>query len=245
MATTTTTAMAQKSFQTSGSRPEGRKDSAVLEALDMFKQPAKARSMGRHVLPLDMLEVIKIAAGDQETTDRWAEGCREKSDVVRQSAVFFLQQTIAKAGDDKFRTLGLSSGAGVDEIRLHKRWLLKWLHPDRNPSKWETALFLRISTVANSLEDLRDAQLNGRAALTFSTSPSATAQTNRTDRKKPNRRTGKNLRGPVRQISWKNLLKRAGRRVLIATVLVVVVLACISYFDGAILGDFWSRMTES
>ena len=209
-----------------------RKDSAVLEALDLFKQPARARTMRRHDLPGDMLDVIKIAAGDQETTHRWAESCREKPDAIRQSAVFFLQQTIAKSGDDKFRMLGLPGSAGKDEIRLHKRWLLKWLHPDRNPSKWETVLFHRISSVAELLESSRDIDLTTPEFSAIEIKPVAVASTYKSAPRHRSQRSHKSLRSPVPRMNWKNLLRRVTRRVFLAAVLLVLGFVVAMIFTG-------------
>jgi hypothetical protein len=127
------------------------RDCAVLEALVLCKQPAKARKLNCAELPVDMLTLIKIAAGDEGETQDWSAATGETTDAIRQAAVFFLQQTIAKSGDDAFRVLGLPKGASQEDARLHKRWLLKWLHPDRNHSKWESVLFHRVVAMADSI----------------------------------------------------------------------------------------------
>jgi hypothetical protein len=129
-----------------------RREVAVVEAIDVFKQPSKARLLRKLDLPEDMLTLIKIAAGDQALTDEWSASCRETPETIRQAAVFYLQQTIAQNDNDSFRTLGLKINASSELVRLHKRWLLKWLHPDLNTSKWETMLFHRVTSVAAILE---------------------------------------------------------------------------------------------
>ena len=242
METTITTAMAPKNFQTSDRRVDLRRESAVLEALDMFKQPARTRTLQWHAVPAEMLEVIKIAAGDQATTLRWAESSREEPETVRQAAVFFLQQTIAKSGDDKFKMLGLTEDASRDELRLHKRWLLKWLHPDRNPSKWETVLFHRISAVAGALEGALDDRITKPEALGSEPKPENTAPQTRTEHRGRSPHVHKRLRGPVRLVSWKNLLHRAARRILIAAVLLALVFALVMIFDGSLQDTLQSMM---
>jgi hypothetical protein len=244
MAITTTTAMAPKNFQTSDRRLDARKESAVLEALDMFKQPARARELRSHDQPSDMLEVIKIAAGDQGTIDRWAESCREGQDIIRQSAVFFLQQTIAKSGNDKFRMMGLPSGAGMDEIRLHKRWLLKWLHPDRNPSKWETVLFHRISTAADMLENALDVNLKvpGHSAADVKKETFTTPY--KPDRRRRNQHVRKNLRSPVPRMDWKDLLRRAAKRILLGVFLLAFGAAVWMIFTGSLQNTLQSILSE-
>jgi hypothetical protein len=70
----------------------------------------------------------------------------------RTRAIFFLQQALLYPGADNYRVLGLSPGATLNDIKDHKRLLLKWLHPDRNSSSWEQLLFQRVATAATDLE---------------------------------------------------------------------------------------------
>jgi hypothetical protein len=203
-----------------------RAEPAIVEALDLFKQPAKARSMHRHQLPPDMLTVIKIAAGDQQTTEAWVESCGEKSEVLRQAASFFLQQTIAKSGHDGLRTLGLSIEATKDDIRLHKRWLLKWLHPDRNTSKWETNLFHRVSSVAQTLEMAEIDVIIAKRAVT----PSALKPPKHGHQKRY--RLDSRMRSPVRRFSWKTLFFRFLKRAFLAIVLMSIIWLLAFIFVG-------------
>jgi DnaJ domain len=190
---------------------------AILEALHVFKQPVRARSIHRRALPPGMLTVIKIAAGDQATIDDWSTACGESTLVIKQAASFFLQQSIAKAGQDRYRTLGLTPQATKEDIRKHKRWLLKWLHPDRNPSKWESALFHRVSVIAQSLEANSD---DGTASV------DASNQQNYQERKyRQNHLLPANPKKPtiVRRFSLRAILFRVWKR--IACVLVLFVAA--------------------
>ena len=214
-----------------------RADPAILEALDLFKQPFKVRSLHRQELPSDMLTVIKIAAGEQQTTEAWAESCGETSEVIRQAAVFFLQQTIAKSGHDRFRTLGLPAHASKDDIRIHKRWLLKWLHPDRNPSKWETTLFHRVSSVAETLEATDDGSTNTpQPRLVDAVSP-------RKRRHHRRLRVESGIRSPIRQISWRSLARRLLKRALLAIVLLSVLWIVAAIIIGPTQKSLWSLIS--
>jgi hypothetical protein len=208
MVTTTITAMAQKSSLT-GDKPEpGRRANAVQEALELFRQPARLRFIDRTELPVEMLDVIKIAAGDDNTIQLWADTFNEVPNVVREAAVFYLQQTIARSGVDNFRMLGLQPGAATADIRAHKRWLLKWLHPDRNPSKWQAALFYRVSGVADQLESLSAAACSLPAEPSMLTKSShGTSAHMRRQRLKPSQR-----RSPTPQVSWSDLIGRLTKR---------------------------------
>ncbi len=115
-------------------------------ALEVFRQPLLARQLKRNPLPEGMLDVIQIAAGvDTNIT-------QTDDPHLREAAIFFLQQVLVSTHSDKFRLLGLRPGANIDLIREHRRWLLKWLHPDRNHNKWESTLFTKVHAAAATLE---------------------------------------------------------------------------------------------
>jgi hypothetical protein len=113
-------------------------------AVDVFSQPLLARQIQRNPLPDGMLEVIQIAAGHIQS---------DKKHLTQEAAVFFLQQVLVSRDNDNFRQLGLNPGASLELVREHRRWLLKWLHPDRNHNKWESTLFARVNSAAARLEN--------------------------------------------------------------------------------------------
>ena len=94
---------------------------------------------------------IEIAAGSEEEIETPAEHTPEETQEIREAAIFFLQNCLFQAGDDSYRVLGVRPDAAVGEIRLHKRWLLKWLHPDVNRNKWEAVYLQRVLTAWNEI----------------------------------------------------------------------------------------------
>ncbi len=125
---------------------------AIDIACDLYHRPLMAREVRGQTLPPGMLDVIKIAAGETPGRDGRLLSAALVPEQRQQAAAFFLQQALFQTRSDDWRLLGLSPGASREQIREHKRWLLKWLHPDRNPSKWESQLFLKVSTAAERLE---------------------------------------------------------------------------------------------
>ncbi len=125
---------------------------AIDVAVAVYKQPNQFVHPKAGQYPIHIIEVIKSAAGDDATIQSISESHDISSDQVVQACKFYLQKLLAAAGSDPLRMLALDQGASEADIRDHKRWLLKWLHPDRNPSKWENALFLSISKAAKQLE---------------------------------------------------------------------------------------------
>lgn len=125
---------------------------AIHIACDLYHRPLMARAVQTGPLPPGMLDVIKIAAGELPNRDGKLLPGALTPEQMRQAAVFFLQQALFQAKGDDFRLLGLGPDARREQVRDHKRWLLKWLHPDRNPSRWESQLFLKVSQAAERLD---------------------------------------------------------------------------------------------
>lgn len=126
---------------------------AIDLALEAARQPKQLMRKVATELPPDMIDVIKCAAGDETTLAKCAEGRNITSHKVQDAARVFLQHLITHANGNDRTILGLRPGHAREDVREHKRWMLKWLHPDRNPSKWETALFQRVKEASERLEN--------------------------------------------------------------------------------------------
>jgi hypothetical protein len=121
-------------------------------ALKIYRRPSLVRAERRKPLPLDILPLIRIASGS-EVAPEFLTTERAKSELeAREASVFFLQQVLLSSKSDAYRQLGLTSHATPEQINEHKRYMLKWLHPDRNRNKWESALFQRVANAAGTLE---------------------------------------------------------------------------------------------
>jgi hypothetical protein len=128
-----------------------RKRPAIEIALDLREMPSLAKIIRKRPLPPELTEVLRVAAGSQEVAQEFASKYRRSEAHIREACVFFLQQAVLFPGADSYRTLGLAPGAPPDQIREHRRWLLMWLHPDRNRDKWEVALFDKVVAAANAI----------------------------------------------------------------------------------------------
>jgi hypothetical protein len=120
-------------------------------ALQLYRQPALARRVQRNGLPPRVLSLIKIAAGSEEELALPVAHTPGEIREIREAAIFFLQNCLFQAGGDSYRVLGVEHGAPIEEIRRHKRWLLKWLHPDLNRNTWEAAYLQRVLAAWNDI----------------------------------------------------------------------------------------------
>lgn len=124
---------------------------AIEAALEAYRHPQAVRGLKRAPLPAGMLTLIKLAAASPEEVEKLVTEETARQLPLREAAAFYLQQLLISAGDD-YRQLGLAPGATLQDVKEHKRWLLKWLHPDRNRNRWESALFQRVVASAERLE---------------------------------------------------------------------------------------------
>jgi hypothetical protein len=91
------------------------------------------------------LTVLKAAAGDEATLAQQAQFHNTDAKLVHEAARHYLLTLLMDPKNRGLRIIGLADDASESEIKDHKRWLLKWLHPDRNSNAWEQALFHKVS----------------------------------------------------------------------------------------------------
>lgn len=131
---------------------------ALDVALDMVQRPLLARQAQSQPLPEDVLQLIRIAAQSEEDIV-WASRTRARSSgEIRKAAVMFLQQVLFHPRADSLRVMGLGPTATLEVLHEHRKWLLKWLHPDRNPDKWESQLFKRVLDASSEAQRLLKAE---------------------------------------------------------------------------------------
>jgi hypothetical protein len=134
----------------------------VIElALDLARMPALARRSALPPLPPNIVELMRIAAGSPEACRAAVAQTGEPRHVVIESARFYLQQVLFRPDADCYRILGVQPSTSRATAREHMRWLLEWLHPDRNNNNsWDTVYAERV------LKAWREVS-NGSAAKSF------------------------------------------------------------------------------
>jgi hypothetical protein len=112
--------------------------SHVIElALDLARMPALARSSVVPPLPPNVIELLRIAARSPEACQAAMAQTGEPRQVLIEAARFYLQQVLFRPDADCYRILGIQPAASRATAREHMRWLLEWLHPDRNNNSWD------------------------------------------------------------------------------------------------------------
>jgi hypothetical protein len=202
---------------------------SVAEAWDIYRQPARYRALQRAGIPTDILDVIKISAGDTATTAHWSDQLGAPQQELGDAANYYLHQFMAGAGKDPLRLLCLTKTATAQDFKLHKRWLLKWLHPDRNPSAWDASLFRRINAAASAME--QNFAQAGEAGAVEAARPVAATLASPVAGAARARRAGADAGGRklhgakpvvrVRQANWQGLRKRMLKRAVRASYMVL------------------------
>lgn len=177
---------------------------ALDVALDMVQRPLLARHVQTQPLPEDVLRLIRIAADSQEDI-AWASRTRARSTrEIRDAAVMFLQQVLFYPGADSFRLMGLAPTSSLADLHEHRKWLLKWLHPDRNPDKWESLLFNRVLNAAGDAQ--RQLKEQAGAPRVSSASPPSGHRRRRNSARYRGKRN--NAQGGIKSHKMKRNIKR-------------------------------------
>ena len=117
----------------------------VIElALDLARMPALARSPVLSPIPPNIIELMRIAAASPEACEVAAAKTGEPTPVVIEAARFYLQHILFRPEADCYRILGIEPNASRATARSHMRWLLQWLHPDRNHNGWDAVYAERV-----------------------------------------------------------------------------------------------------
>ena len=196
---------------------------AIDAALKIYRRPDLVRAERRKVLPDNTLPLIRIASGSAIAPE-FLTAERAKSEAeARDAAVFYIQQILLSPKSDEYRQLGLTYQATPQQISEHKRHMLKWLHPDRNPNKWESALFQRVVNAAGKLENRGTAASSGSKRNTPVNSYSPMRQ-------KPHLQSQRH-RTQIRTQS-SNILRRLRTFVMIGSALLIVLLIAWRFYTG-------------
>jgi DnaJ-domain-containing protein 1 len=123
---------------------------ALEEAIALYRAPTRlSRLQGR---PLgNALLLLRIAANDRAAIAAAAQATGESAETVTDAALLYIQQVLFADTADAYRLLGARQEDATAQIQEHYRWLMRWLHPDRQPERWEVVYSDRINRAWQTL----------------------------------------------------------------------------------------------
>lgn len=123
----------------------GRGVEAVEAALLAVASSDRAALAPPSPLPGGALDLIRVAADDRVLAEELARRHGVDVRLVEDAALHFVHAVMFHPDSDHFRVLGVRPDADEDTLKLHFRWLQKWLHPDRDPGGWSSAYAERVN----------------------------------------------------------------------------------------------------
>lgn len=125
---------------------------ALETALALYQSPSLAAATRLRPVPDDVFEVIRIAAGESEAIDAAVARSGCPATVVGEASQLYLKHVLFDPDADHYRVLGVGADADEERMREHRRWLLKWLHPDR-ADEWDAVYAARVQQAWQQLRD--------------------------------------------------------------------------------------------
>jgi hypothetical protein len=103
----------------------------IRMAIKLLHVPSRVRIARAEPLPAGVVLLLRIAAGEAEAERTAIASTGRPRELIRQAAIFFIEQVLLCPNSDSYRVLGADSQASIGELRRNMALLVKWLHPDQ------------------------------------------------------------------------------------------------------------------
>jgi hypothetical protein len=124
----------------------------IRVAIELLHVPSRVHMARTEPLPAGMDLLLRIAAGEAEAERTAIASTGRPRELIRQAAIFFIEQVLLCPNSDSYRVLGADSQARNGELRRNMALLIKWLHPDQDPGG-QRSMFA--SRVIRAWDDLK------------------------------------------------------------------------------------------
>jgi hypothetical protein len=124
----------------------------IRVAIELLHVPSRVRIARTEPLPSGVDLLLRIAAGEAEAERTAIASTGRPRELIRQAAIFFIEQVMLCQNSDSYRVLGTNSHASGGELRRNMASLIKWLHPDQDP-RGQRSMFA--SRVIGAWDDLK------------------------------------------------------------------------------------------
>ena len=118
---------------------------AIKAALGLYHLPACLKAVRCDPLPAGIEHLLRIACGDSDALASASTASERAPDVIRQAAVFYIEQVLFSPDANHYRVLGGTPDTAGSELRRNMALLLTWLHPDKDPTGERSHLTVRVT----------------------------------------------------------------------------------------------------
>lgn len=125
---------------------------ALKIAIDLVHVPSQVRVFRSEPLPDDVLMLLRIAAGDEETEHTAVALTGRSPETIRRAARFYIEQILFAPDADSYRVLGTAAEASAGDLRRNVALLLRWLHPDLDLGGQRSIFIGRVTAAWNDLK---------------------------------------------------------------------------------------------
>jgi hypothetical protein len=125
---------------------------AIRAAIELLHVPSRVRSARAEPLPAGVDLLLRIAAGEAEAEGTAITSTGRSRQLIRQAAIFFVEQVLLCPNSDSYRVLGADSQASNCELRRNMALLVKWLHPDKYPQGQRSVFASRVTRAWDDLK---------------------------------------------------------------------------------------------
>jgi hypothetical protein len=116
----------------------------IRVAIEVLHVPSRVRIARTEPLPAGVDLLLRIAAGEAEAERTAIASTGRPRELIRQAAIFFIEQVLLCPNSDSYRVLGTDSQASSGELRRNMALLIKWLHPDQDRGGQRSMLASRV-----------------------------------------------------------------------------------------------------
>ena len=118
--------------------------SAFISAMALAKMPSLLSSFRDMDLPHDATEALLVFSGDDAAIDRAVKLAGISRDHLMPCVDDYIRGVFLHESADPLRILGVTTKDDADRLRLHRKLLLKRLHPDQSKDTHDAELTRRV-----------------------------------------------------------------------------------------------------
>jgi hypothetical protein len=208
---------------------------AIDIAIDARTRKTSSSLLSVGPMPDGVKDLLRIVAEGEWRTPATEHVYRKHStEDVRSASAAFLAGTLFHQQADPYRVLGVTPDATAEEVRENKRLLLKWLHPDRNPSPGARSYLARVLEAAQAIDEGRAVPA---AAAELPPRIVVTPRAKKTRRAKPDP-----MKDAAQQLA--SAAVRAGKFMAVTVFVALVCLLCWRFVMNEPIGVSLERYTK-